>query len=59
MCLDPLFWKCILENVFLLECILKNALSRMHFVENSTFGKIWKVFIRSDYAEMNCVWFVF
>ena len=29
--------------------------SKMHFVENSTFGKILKLFIRSDYAERNCV----
>jgi hypothetical protein len=31
----------------------------MHFVKNSTFGKILKLFIRSDYAERNCVSLVF
>jgi hypothetical protein len=36
-----------------------NAFSRMHFVENSAFGKRLKLFIRSDYAERNCVWLVF
>ena len=41
------------------ECILENAFSRMHFAENSVFGKILKLFIRSDYAERNCVWLVF
>ena len=49
MYLDPLFW----------ECILENALSRMHFAENSAFGKILKLFIKNDYAERNCVWLVF
>ena len=57
--LDPLFWKCILENAFLLECILKNAFSRMYFAKNSVFGKILKLFIRSDYVERNCVCLVF
>ena len=47
--LDPLFWEYILENTF----------SRMHFAENSAFGKILKLFIRSDYAERNYVWLVF
>jgi hypothetical protein len=37
----------------------RNAFSRMHFAENSAFGKILKLFIRSDYAERNCVWLVF
>jgi hypothetical protein len=55
LCLDPLFWECILENTFLLECIFENVFSRMHFAENSGFGKILKLFIRSDYAERNCV----
>ena len=32
---------------------------RMHFAENSAFGKILKLFIRSDYAERNCIWLVF
>ena len=32
---------------------------RMHFDENSAFDKIFKLFIRSDYVEMNCVWLVF
>ena len=50
VCLDPLFWECILENAFLLECILENAFSRMHFAKNSVFGKILKLFLRSDYA---------
>ena len=56
--LDPLFWKCILQNAFLLECILKNAFSRMSFTENSVFGKILKLFIKSDYAEMKRIVFV-
>ena len=38
-----------------LECIP----ARMHFAENSAFGKILKLFIRSDYAEKNCVWLIF
>ena len=59
LCLDPLFWECILKNAFMLECILENIFSRMYFVENSAFGKILKLFIRSDYAERNCVWLVF
>jgi hypothetical protein len=37
----------------------ENALFRMHFAENSAFGKILKLFLRSDYAERNCVWLVF
>ena len=37
----------------------RNAFSIMHFVENSVFGKILKLFIKSDYAERNCVWLVF
>jgi hypothetical protein len=57
--LDPLFWECILENAFLLKWILENTFCRMHFVENSAFGKILKLFIRSDYAERKCVWLVF
>ena len=56
--LDPLFWECILENAFLLECILKNAFFRMPFTENSVFGKILKLFIKSDYAEMKRIVFV-
>ena len=59
LCLDPLFWDCILENAFLIECIFENAFSIMYFVENSVFGKILKLFIRSDYAERNCVWLIF
>ena len=51
--------ECIIENAFLLECILENVLSRMHFAKNSAFGKILKLFIRSDYAKMNSVWLVF
>jgi hypothetical protein len=43
----------------MLEWIFKNAFSRMHFTENNAFGKILKLFIRSDYAERNCVWLVF
>jgi hypothetical protein len=31
----------------------------MYFVENSAFGKILKLFIRSDYLEMNCIWLIF
>jgi hypothetical protein len=38
LCLDPLFWECILENAFLLECILENVFSRIHFAKNSAFG---------------------
>ena len=52
-------WILYFGNAFLLECILENEFSRMHFVENSVFGKILKLFIRSDYAERNCVWLVF
>ena len=59
LCLDPLFWECIPKNAFLLECILENEFSRMHFVENNAFGKILKLFIRSDYAEKNCICLVF
>jgi hypothetical protein len=43
----------------MLECILENTFSIIHFVENSVFGKILKLFIRSDYVERNCVWLVF
>ena len=57
--LDLLFWECILGNAFLLECIFENTFSRIYFAENSVFGKILKLFIRSDYAEKNCVWLVF
>jgi hypothetical protein len=57
--LDPLFWECIIENAFVLECILENAFSRMHFTENSAFGKILKLFIKTDYTEKNCVCLVF
>ena len=53
---DSLFWKCILENA---KCIIENAFARMYFAENSVFGKILKLFIRSDYAERNCVWLIF
>ena len=59
LCLDLLFWECILENAFLLECILENTFSIMHYAENSVFDKILKLFIRSDYVEMNCIWLVF
>jgi hypothetical protein len=59
LCLDPLFWECILQNTFLLECILENTFSKMHFAENSAFGKILKLFIKNDYTERNCVWLVF
>ena len=59
LCLDLLFWECILENTFLLECIIESAFFIMHFTENSAFGKILKLFIRSDYAKKNCVWLVF
>jgi hypothetical protein len=55
LCLDSLFWEYILQNTFLLECILENTFSRMHFAENSAFGKILKLFIKSDYTERNCV----
>ena len=33
--------------------------SKMHFAENSAFVKILKLFIRSDYAERDCVWLKF
>ena len=48
---------CILYfgNAFLLECILENALFRIHFAKNNAFGKILKLFIRSDFAKRNCV----
>jgi hypothetical protein len=36
------------------ECIP----TRVHFAENNAFGKILKLFIRSDYAERNYVWLV-
>ena len=57
--LDPLLWECILEYAFPLKCILENAFFRMHFAENSVFGKILKRLLRSDYIEWNCVWLVF
>ena len=38
---------------------MDNAFSRMYFTENSAFGKILKLFIRSDYAEKNYVWLIF
>jgi hypothetical protein len=46
------------------ECIparmhSRNVFSRMHSVENNVFGKILKLFIRSDYVERNCIWLVF
>ena len=37
----------------MLECILKNAFFRMYFAENNAFGKILKLFLRSDYAKSN------
>ncbi len=52
-------WILYFGNAFLLECILKNAFSRMPFTENSVFGKILKLYIKSDYAENNCVGLVF
>jgi hypothetical protein len=52
-------WILYFGNAFLLECILENAFFRMHFAENSKFGKILKLFIRSDYAKRNCIWLVF
>ena len=52
-------WIFYFRNAFLLECILENTFSKMHFAENSVFGKILKLFIRSDYAERNYVWLVF
>jgi hypothetical protein len=39
--------------------VFRSSILEMHFVENSVFGKILKLFIRSDYAERNCVWLVF
>ena len=45
LCLDPLFWECILAEI--------------HSAENSAFGKILKLFIRRDYVEKNCIWLVF
>ena len=47
LCLDPLFWECIPARMHSWECILYI----MHFAENSTFGKILKLFIRNDYAK--------
>ena len=41
------------------KCILENAFFRMNSAENSMFGKILKLFIRSDYVEKNCIWLVF
>jgi hypothetical protein len=38
---------------------LDNAFPIMHFTKNSAFGKILKLFIKSDYAEKNCVCLVF
>jgi hypothetical protein len=57
----PVFGSSILgmQNALLLECILENTFSRMHFAENNAFGKILKLFIKSDYAKRNCVWLVF
>ena len=43
--------ECISARMHSWKCIF----SRMHFIENSAFGKILKLFIRSDYAEKNCV----
>ena len=37
----------------------ENAFFRIYFAENSAFSKILKLFLRSDYAERNCVWLVF
>ena len=31
----------------------------MHFDENSAFRKILKFFVKSDYAENNCIWLIF
>ena len=47
------------SGVHSLECILENIFFRMNFAKNSAFGKILKLFIRSDYAEKNGVWLVF
>ena len=44
LCLDPLF---------------ENAFSRMYSTENNAFGKILKLFIRSDYVKKNCICLVF
>ena len=42
------------------KCLnIYNTILGMYFAENSTFGKILKLFIRSDYAERNCIWLVF
>ena len=49
---DPINWK---TN----KLVFGSSILGMHFIENSTFGKILKLFIRSDYAEKNCVWLVF
>ena len=42
-------WILYFGNAFA-KCILKNVFFRMHFDKNSTFGKILKLFIRSNYA---------
>jgi hypothetical protein len=57
--IKPVFKFSILGMHSLLKYILKNVFSRMHFDENSAFGKILKLFIKSDYAEKNCVWLIF
>ena len=51
--------ECIHAKIHSRECIFYNVFSIMHFAENSTFGKILKLFIRNDYVERNCVWLVF
>jgi hypothetical protein len=43
----------------MLKYILENIFYRMHFADNSAFGKILKLFIRSDYDKRNCVWMIF
>ena len=50
--MDPLLWECILKNAFMLHS-LENAFSRMYFAENNAFGKILKLFLKSDYAKSN------
>ena len=52
-------WILYFRNVFYKMHFCENTFSRMHFIKNSAFGKILKLFIRSDYAENNCVWLVF
>ena len=52
-------WILYFGNAFLLECILKNAFSKMSFTENNVFSKILKLFIKSDYVKKNCVCLVF